>query len=167
MHRRSAFGRLAFLAGALLAGPAAAQRPIPARCEAIQIRVVDEKPRGSAQSYVDPITGDSYVLTDAVVLDGRAMQDVYAESFVGSPGDTVWNVVATVKPASADSLSAIGGRLFNRHVAVLIGDEVLQTSIVKGPLHTFVPLRIGASKTIADSLVLRVRRAVAAGCSSH
>jgi hypothetical protein len=167
MKRLTAPTRFACLASVLLAGSVAAQRPLRTRCDAVQMRLVDETRAGSPHSYSDPATGKTYVLTDAVVADGRSMQDVYAESFVNAPGDTLWTVMSSVKPAAVDSLAAASARLHGRHIAVLIGDEVLQTAVVEGPLNKFVALRIGTSKAIADSLVLRVRQAIGVGCAAH
>jgi preprotein translocase subunit SecD len=156
--------RFGWLVGILLAGRLTAQTSTRPRCESVQLRFVDETPAHGALGYRDRGTGKLYALTDTVVLDGRGLQDVYIESWAASPHDTLWTVIATVKPASADSLSATLARHLKHRIAVLIGDEIVETAVVEGPLHAKLPLRIQVSKPIADSLVLRLRRATATTC---
>jgi hypothetical protein len=149
----------------LLAAPSGAQRPSAARCERIQVRLVSESPAQGARRYTDPATRNAYSLTDTVALDGRAVQGLDRESFVDAPGDTLWSILATIRPASANSVTAFFDRYRDRHVAVLIGEDIVQTAMIAGAVH-IVPLRIQTSRVIADSLMLRFRIAIGPSCAN-
>jgi hypothetical protein len=167
MHRQTAsmrVGGLWWIAGAVLASHLPAQVPTQPRCEVIQLRFVDDAPAPSARRYRERDTGVSYAVTDTVALDTRGIQDVAADPFVESGHDTVWTVLATVRPAMADGLSAITAKHIEQHAAVLIGDELVQSALIQGPVRSKLALRIHVSKAIADSLVLRVREAITPRC---
>jgi preprotein translocase subunit SecD len=143
-----------------------AQQVVQARCESIQVRFVNETPPKGARRYRERSTGKSYVLTDTVALDGRGIQDVYLEPFKDGP-DTVWTVLVNVKSPFAEAMAALVATHREGHLGVLIGNELVQTAVIAGPVTSRAALRIMTSKPIADSLARRVRVAIAPHCWDH
>ncbi len=164
---------LLWLAGAanlIVASRLPAQQPAQQsgqpRCESIQLRFVNETPPKGAHRYRERSTGKSYVLTDTVALDARGIEDVYLEPFK-DVRDTVWTVVANVRPAFAPAMSALVAAHLDGHMGILIGNELIQTALIAGPVRSKAPLRIMTSKPIADSLARRARAAIAPRCSDR
>jgi preprotein translocase subunit SecD len=143
-----------------------AQQPVQARCEAIQVRFVNETPRKGAHRYRERSTRESYALTDTAAFDGRGIQDIWIEPFKDGR-DTLWTVVANIKSPIAEKVSALFASHRDGHMGVLVGDELIQTAVIAGPVTSRVPLRIMVSKPIADSLLRRVRAAMAPRCRDH
>ncbi len=81
--------------------------------------------------------------------------------------DTLWTVVANVKSPFVKAMSALVATHRDGHMGVLIGNELIQTAVIAGPVRSTVPLRIMTSKSIADSLARRVRAAIAPHCTDH
>jgi hypothetical protein len=150
----------------MLASCLSAQQVAQGRCESIQLRFVNETPPQGAQRYRQHSTGQSFALTDTVALDGRGIDHVYLDPFTEGT-DTVWTVVANVKAPFVGRLSALVATHRDGHLAVLIGDELVQTAVIAGPVTSNAPLRIMTSKRIADSLARRVRAAIAPHCWNH
>jgi preprotein translocase subunit SecD len=153
---------LVVIIGVIAAGLASTETA-QGRCESIQVRFVNETPPRGAHRYRERSTGESYALTDTVALDGRGIQDVSLDPFKNGL-DTVWTVVANVKATFARAMSTLVAAHRDGHLGVLMGNELVQTAVIAGPLTSRVPLRIMTSKPIADSLARRVRAAIAPQC---
>jgi preprotein translocase subunit SecD len=139
--------------------------PRGARCDSIQYRFVDDGAPANARRYRDPQSGRSYALRDSIVLDGRGVVQVEVRPRrVGT--DTTWDVMARLTPAGTSALEAATSSHIGSMIAVLVGDEIVQTAIIQGTLRTTViPIRTDLSRHEADSLALTARRG-GAGCAA-
>jgi TonB family protein len=143
--------------------PPPEQAPAASRCDSIQYRFVDDGASTTARRYRSARTGESYALRDTLVLDGRGIAEVLVRSHaVGT--DTTWDVIARLTPAGASAIAEASASHIGQKLAVLMGNEIVDTGIIETPLRSLVVLRIGASRGLADSLALRARRASGTGC---
>ena len=155
-----------FMLGLLVAPIAlAAQAPTGARCDSIQYRFVDDGAPATARRYRSSQNGQSYALRDSIVLDGHGIAQIEARPRrVGT--DTSWDVMARLTPTGTSALTAATATHVGSTIAVLVGDEIVQTAIIQSELRTTVlPIRTDLSRHAADSLALRARRA-GPGCTA-
>jgi len=157
---------LAFLHSADASVVVSAPVPTGARCDSIQYRFVDDGAPANARRYRNPQNGQSYALRDSIVLDGRGIVQIEVRPRrVGT--DTTWDVMARLTPAGTSALEAATAGHIGSMIAVLVGDEIVQTAIIQGTLRTTViPIRTDlSSRHEADSLALKARRG-GAGCAA-
>ena len=155
-------GHIAFLHTSDPRVVASAPAPRGAGCDSIQYRFVDDGAPANARRYRDPQSGQSYALRDSIVLDGRGIAQIEVRPRrVGA--DTSWDVMARLTPTGASALEAATASHVGSMIAVLVGDEIVQTAIIQGTLRTAViPIRMDLSRNAADSLALHARPAGAA-----
>ena len=142
-----------------------ARAPTGAPCDAIQYRFVDAEAPTTARRHRNVQTGQSYALRDSIVLDGHDIIQIDVQrGLVGA--DTAWNVMARLTPAGASALTAATASHIGSMIAVLAGDEIVQTAIIQSTLRTVVvPVQTDLSRRAADSLAARLRRTTSAGCT--
>lgn len=153
---------LSFVSIGIVSSAASAQGTARPACESIQYRLVDEAAPDSAHRYRKG-TGESFALRDSVVLDGRAIEHIELEP--SGLGEDSWDVLARLTSAGGEKMLAVSTNHPDQHIAVLLGDEILEVAVIAGPIRTVVPLRIGAPRREADSLVARANRA-RTGCTA-
>jgi cyanophycinase len=142
-----------------------AQAPTGARCDSIQYRFVDDAAPTTARRYRNAETGQSYTLRDSIVLDGHGIAQIEVRPRRNG-ADTTWDLMARLTPTATSALTAATASHVGSTIAVLVGDEVVQTAIIQSALRTTVlPIRTDLSRHVADSLALRARR-VGGGCTA-
>src|SRR5262245_32665785 len=111
----------AWLAAAITPVVLSGQRAGTTRCDAIQFRFVDERAPATALRRVSPRSGQSYTLSDSIVVDGRGIAEVQVSADVIGT-DTTWDVIARLTPAGASALAAATSRNVGHILVVLLDD---------------------------------------------
>ena len=144
-------------------GALSAQAPSGTRCDSVQYRFVDAEAPTTARHYRYAQPGQSYALRDSIVLDGHDIVGIEVQRGLFGT-DTTWTVMARFTPAGASALTAATASHIGSMIAVLVGDEIVQTAIIQGSLRTaLLPVQMDLSRRAADSLAARLRRTT--GCT--
>jgi preprotein translocase subunit SecD len=76
-----------------------------------------------------------------------------------------WNVFARISIAGSKALSEATATHVGRYLAIMIGDDLVDTPRIDTKLTTsFIQLRGYTSRAVADSLLTRAFRAIDASC---
>jgi preprotein translocase subunit SecD len=136
------------------------------RTELIQYRWIDASGRAQSGRYIDPNTGQSYALSDTIVLDLAGIERAEVHSHpVGS--DTGWDVVARLNSSAAAAFSAATANHIGEKIAVLIDDRIITTAQIESRLGSVVGVAFTLRKAAADSLAARINQAKAASSAPH
>lgn len=139
---------------AALSHSADAQGRDSSRVRTLQYRwVIGENLTSSG--YVDPATGLTYQLGDAVVLDidGIERADVHAFHVAGQSG---WSVTVKLTPHAATAFAAATAAHIGQMLAVLMDGHIVSTGVVESTLGSVAGVVTDVSKATADSLARRI-----------
>jgi preprotein translocase subunit SecD len=134
------------------------------RCDSIQYRFVDQGAPTTGPRRRSVQDGQSYALRDSIVVDGRGIAEIQVWAH-GVGTDTTWDVTARLTPAAASAMAAATSRHLGQTLAVLLGDTIIDHGIIERPLGARLPVRLGVTRREADSLAVRVRRAIGTSCN--
>jgi hypothetical protein len=123
----------------------------------LQYRWVDTSAR-SPRKYVNPRGGEALALADSVVL---SLRDVARAESRSSGGGGRSIVVLNLNASARDAFAAATGRHVGQRIAVLIDDRIVTVAKIESAITSIVPVVDGMRPPAADSLVVRINRALA------
>ena len=144
----------------LTAAPAtlAAQALAPSVRDSIRYRFADPAGHPGARPLTDSRTGQVYVLSDTIVLDGHGIDSVEVRSRrIG--GDTTVDVIARLRPSVVAGFSTATASHIGQVLVVTIADRIVAAGVVTSRLGSVVPLQSDVRRSTADSLAARVNGA--------
>jgi Preprotein translocase subunit SecD len=140
----------------------ATRKQVPLRVadvDFVQFRWEDPGARSSAR-YVDPASGQTVALNDSVVLDIRGIDSAWTWH---SQRDTVqWDVVLLLSRSGAAQFGATTATHVGQRLAIVVDSTITEMPVIMGALGPHAPLASNVPRSVADSLAVRVNRAVEA-----